>query len=269
MSSDHRYIHIQTPSVVDRNNSGKRKKGDQMKANEPYKFADGPLLQQILVQRDAMIPITTKMRVVTRNPMAIPSGLKSHDETRRNSEKKKSRIWIRSKSESPTERIAQFPYRRKLRRFDSRQWNRENSEAHRRDGPHHKIRKWRCSGCGEYQIFDDSCLEGTLSPSLPRSLAPSLPNIWSEDRIIRRRETDHKLGAPIQDMARNGSQKPDERVISGPWWASIFGLLLQRPINPSSVPLPFPRSKTRVVYGVGDGKGQGVFDRVILWDSYE
>lgn len=36
-----------------------------------YRFAEGPLLQQILVHMDAMIPITTKIRVVTRKPMAI------------------------------------------------------------------------------------------------------------------------------------------------------------------------------------------------------
>ena len=38
---------------------------------EMYKLVEGPLLQQILVQRDAMIPITTKIRVVTKNPMSI------------------------------------------------------------------------------------------------------------------------------------------------------------------------------------------------------
>lgn len=36
-----------------------------------YKLVEGPLLQQILVHRDAMIPITMKIRVVTRKPMSI------------------------------------------------------------------------------------------------------------------------------------------------------------------------------------------------------
>lgn len=42
-----------------------------IEANEAYKLADGPLLQQILVQSDAIIPITTKIRVVTKNPISI------------------------------------------------------------------------------------------------------------------------------------------------------------------------------------------------------
>uniref|UniRef100_A0A2P2Q504 ATP synthase subunit H family protein n=1 Tax=Rhizophora mucronata TaxID=61149 RepID=A0A2P2Q504_RHIMU len=34
------------------------------------KFVEGPRLQHILVQRDPIIPITTKIRVVTKNPIS-------------------------------------------------------------------------------------------------------------------------------------------------------------------------------------------------------
>lgn len=35
-----------------------------------YRFADGPLLQQILVNNEAITPTTMKIRVVTRNPIS-------------------------------------------------------------------------------------------------------------------------------------------------------------------------------------------------------
>jgi hypothetical protein len=46
----------------------KEKQKDQKKY---YRFAEGPLLQQILVQRHAMIPITTKISVVIKKPIPI------------------------------------------------------------------------------------------------------------------------------------------------------------------------------------------------------
>jgi len=36
-----------------------------------YRLAEGPLLQQILVQRHAMIPTTTKISVVIKKPIPI------------------------------------------------------------------------------------------------------------------------------------------------------------------------------------------------------
>lgn len=36
---------------------------------ETYRFVEGPLLKQILTQRQVMIPITMKIRVVTINPI--------------------------------------------------------------------------------------------------------------------------------------------------------------------------------------------------------
>lgn len=39
------------------------KDGNQMKANQAHELVDGPLLRQILVQRDATIAVTTKIRV--------------------------------------------------------------------------------------------------------------------------------------------------------------------------------------------------------------
>lgn len=38
-----------------------------------YRFAEGPRLQQILVHSEAMTPIATKIRVVTKNPISIKS----------------------------------------------------------------------------------------------------------------------------------------------------------------------------------------------------
>ena len=47
--------------------------GSYIYGEEAYKFAEGPLLQQILAQKDAMIPVTMKIRVVTKNPISIRS----------------------------------------------------------------------------------------------------------------------------------------------------------------------------------------------------
>lgn len=55
------------PPLVELTQKVEKKKCNQMRLKEAYKFADSPLLQQILVQRDAMIPITAKMRIVTGN----------------------------------------------------------------------------------------------------------------------------------------------------------------------------------------------------------
>lgn len=38
---------------------------------DAYKLAEGPLLKQIRVQRHAMIPITAKISVVTKNPISV------------------------------------------------------------------------------------------------------------------------------------------------------------------------------------------------------
>ena len=35
------------------------------------RLAEGPLLQQIRAQRDAMIPIATKIKVVSKNPIVV------------------------------------------------------------------------------------------------------------------------------------------------------------------------------------------------------
>lgn len=46
------------------------KHNGERKGKGAYRLVEGPLLQQIRVQRLAMIPITTKISVVTRKPMS-------------------------------------------------------------------------------------------------------------------------------------------------------------------------------------------------------
>lgn len=49
---------------------GDKSKDWEVKWKEAYRLAEGPLLQQIRAQRQAMIPIARKLRVVRINPIA-------------------------------------------------------------------------------------------------------------------------------------------------------------------------------------------------------
>lgn len=55
-----------------------RKKTVKLDNGETYKLVEGPRLQQILVHREAMIPITRKIKVVTKNPMLDFSSISMH-----------------------------------------------------------------------------------------------------------------------------------------------------------------------------------------------
>lgn len=58
----------------------RNKKKNERESEGAYRLVEGPLLQQILVQRHAMIPITTKISVVTKKPMSIRFPSRSRSE---------------------------------------------------------------------------------------------------------------------------------------------------------------------------------------------
>lgn len=101
-----------------------------MKAKEAYMFVDDPLLQQILVQRDATIPTTTKIGDVTGNPM-VDASLATKEQIMNSTLNQSSNQMNRGK----------FPIAEKLRCFKNSEIE-ERPEAYRRGRTIRSTKSW-------------------------------------------------------------------------------------------------------------------------------